>query len=73
MDAWALLFIPATLAIISLLLALSEWAESRVVSPRALIVRAANGRRLPPEQAEAFVAAECDRLLNRPGITTTSR
>ena len=56
-----------------LLLVFSEWAEDRVVSPRALIVRAANGRRLPPEETEAFVAAESDRLLNRPGLKTVSR
>ena len=65
MGPWGLLFIPVTLALLALLLMLSEWAESRVVSPRALIVRVANGKRLPPETAEALVAAEGDRLLNR--------
>ena len=73
MGAWALLFIPATPALISLLLVFSEWAEDRVVSPRALIVRVANGKHLPPERAEAVVVAEIDRLLNRPGLTTISR
>ena len=73
MGAWALLFIPATLALSSLLLVFSGWAEDRVVSPQALIVRAANGRRLPPDETEAFVAAESERLLNRPGVKTVSR
>ena len=73
MGAWALLFIPATLALSALLLVFSEWAEDRVVSSRALIVRAANGRRLPPDQTEAFVAAESDRLLNRPSLNTAHR
>jgi hypothetical protein len=67
---WALLFIPGTLVLIALLLVFSGWAEDRVVSPQALIVRAANGKRLPPETVEALVAAEGDRLLNRPGIKT---
>jgi hypothetical protein len=65
MGAWALLSIPATLALIAVLLMLSDWAEDHVVSPRALIVRVARGRRTPPERAEALVAAEVDRLLQQ--------
>ncbi len=65
MSAWGLLFIPGTLVLLSLILALSDLAENRVVSPRALIVRAATGRRTPPERAEVLVAAEVERLLNQ--------
>ena len=72
MGVLALLFIPGTLALMALLLVFSEWAEDRVVSPQALIVRAANGKRLAPEDVEVLVASEGDRLLNRPGIKTVS-
>jgi hypothetical protein len=44
---------------------LSDLAENRVVSPQALIIRAANRRRTHPDQAEALVAAEVERLLKR--------
>jgi hypothetical protein len=47
------------------LLLLSDWAEDHVVSPRALIMRVANGKRTPPERAEALVAAEVERLMHR--------
>ena len=65
MGAWGLLSIPGTLLLIALLLILSDWAEDRVVSPQALIVRAAKGKRTPPEHAEALVAAEVDRILRQ--------
>lgn len=65
MSAWALLSIPGTLLLLALVLFLSDLAENRVVSPQALIVRAATGRRTHPDQAEALVAAEVERLLKR--------
>ena len=68
MGAWALLSIPGILLLLGLLLFLSDWAEDHVVSPRALIIRAAKGKRTPPERAEALVAAEIDRLLKRQGL-----
>jgi hypothetical protein len=63
MGVWGLLTIPGTLALIILLLVLSDWAEHSVVSPRALIVRVATRRRTPPERAETLVAVEVERLL----------
>jgi hypothetical protein len=65
MGLWGLLTIPGTLLLIALLLALSDWAEHNVVSPRALIVRVATRRRMPPERAEVVVVGEVERLLRR--------
>jgi hypothetical protein len=64
MPAWALLLtIPAALAILSGLLAVSAFVEQRVLSPRSLILSAVRSRRSAPEFAEAFVAREFERLL----------
>jgi hypothetical protein len=61
---WLLLLsIPGTLLLLVVLLYLSDVAETRIVSPRALILRAVVGRRTSPEQAEVLVAAEVERLL----------
>ena len=51
--------------LLAVVLFLSDLAESRVVSSRALIIRAATGRRTDPDQAEALVAAEVERLLRQ--------
>ena len=60
---WSLLLIPGTIALLAVILFLSDVAETRIVSPRALILRAVTGRRTTPENAEALVAAEVERLL----------
>ena len=48
---------------LALLLYLSDVAETHLISPRALILRAVVGRRTTPEQAEVLVADEVERLL----------
>ena len=58
-----LISIPGTLVMLGLLLFLSDLAENRIVSPQALIVKAAKGRGTSPERAERLVAEEIDRLL----------
>ncbi len=60
---WSLLLIPGTIALLAAILFLSDVAETRIVSPRALILRAVSARRTTPENAEALVAAEVERLL----------
>lgn len=60
---WSLLLIPGTIALLAAILFLSDVAETRIVSPRALILRAVSARRTSPENAEALVAAEVERLL----------
>ena len=60
---WSLLFIPGTLALLVAILLLSDLAETRVVSPRALILRAVGTRSATPERTEALVMAEAERLL----------
>ena len=64
MGAWGLLSIPGTLLLLAWLLYFSQLVEERVVSPRALIVRVATGRRLPPERVEVVIAAEVERILS---------
>lgn len=63
MSAWSLLLIPASLGFICSLLALTVLAEQRVLSPRALIVKAAKARIAEAEYTEALVAQQYDRLL----------
>lgn len=63
MSAWSLLFVPASLALIVLLLLAVSWIEQRVLSPRALIVHTARSRSADPEQAEVFVAGQAEGLL----------
>ena len=63
MPTWTLLSIPGTLLLLALVLFLTEMAESRVVSPRALIMRAITARRTSPEMTERLVMAEAERLL----------
>ena len=60
---WSLLFIPGTLVLLIAILLLSDLAETRVVSSRALILRAVSTRRTTPESTEALVVAEAERLL----------
>jgi|GEM_PF-6472742 len=65
MALWGLLMIPGTVLLLGLLLGLSDMAEKRIVSPRALILRAVTGRRTTPDVAESLVTAEFERLLRR--------
>jgi hypothetical protein len=65
MSSFALLMIPGTLFLLALLLFLSQWAETRVVSSRALILKVVNGRRTSPEVTERLVAEEVERILQR--------
>ncbi|MDQ4134355.1 MAG: hypothetical protein M3179_14405 [Actinomycetota bacterium] len=63
MGAWSLLFVPASLALVVLLLACVSWAEQRVLSPRSLIVYSARSRGASADHVEAFVAAQAQPLL----------
>lgn len=58
-----MLFVPASLTLVVLLLACVSWAEQRVLSPRSLIVYSARSRRGTADQVEAFVAAQAQPLL----------
>ncbi|MDQ4132624.1 MAG: hypothetical protein M3179_05315 [Actinomycetota bacterium] len=64
MTAWSLLFVPASLALIVLLLVTMSWIEQRVLSPRALIVHSARSPHADPEHAEVFVAGQAKGLLD---------
>ena len=63
MPAWTLLSIPATFVLLALVLYLSDVAETRIVSPKALILRAVSARRTSPELTERLVVAEVERLI----------
>ncbi|HET7488310.1 MAG TPA: hypothetical protein VFJ85_10300 [Acidimicrobiales bacterium] len=64
-GAWALVAVPATLALLTGLLMLSAAAERRLLSPTKLIAGVVRGRRSTPEFAEAFVARQIDLLLEQ--------
>jgi len=57
------LLVPASLVLISLLLAGVTWFEKWVLSPQALIVHTARVRSVNPEHVEKLVAVESQRLL----------
>lgn len=63
MSTWFVLAAPFTWLLLWAVLALSEWAERRALSPPALIVASTRGRRTRPEHVERLVAQEYDRLL----------
>ncbi len=63
MSAWEVLFVPASLALVYFLLFVVSWFEQRVLSPRSLILHSARARGTRPEQVEALVAAQSQRLL----------
>jgi hypothetical protein len=70
MPIWTLLAIPGTFVLLALVLLLTDIAETRIVSPRALILRAVAARRTSPELTERLVVAEVERLLRAtPGDT----
>lgn len=55
--------------VISLLLALTEVAEQRLISQPVLLARVAQSRRLTPEYAEAYVSRRAAPLLaSRPDL-----
>lgn len=63
MSAWSLLLVPASLGFLSALLLITAYAEKRVLSPQALIVKAARARIAEAEYTEALVAQQYERLL----------
>jgi hypothetical protein len=69
----ALLMIPLSLGLISLLLFGMTWFEQRVLSPQSLIVYAAKSRQARPEQVEQLVAAQSERLLQGLQLTPGDR
>ena len=68
-SPWEVLFVPASLALVYSLLFVVSWFEQRVLSPRSLILHSARSRGTRPEQVEALVAAQSQRLLE--GILDT--
>ena len=63
MSPWEVLFVPASLALVYSLLFVVSWFEQRVLSPRSLILHSARSRGTRPEQVEALVTAQSERLL----------
>ncbi|MGI9032949.1 MAG: hypothetical protein ACR2HY_04575 [Acidimicrobiales bacterium] len=66
-SPWELLFVPASLALIFGLLFVVTWFEQRVLSPRSLILHSARARGSRPDQVEALVVAQSQRLLEAMG------
>ena len=71
MSAWALLFIPAALAGLALLLAGTAWLERSVLSPRSLVLHSLRSQRAGPEHVEVLVAQQYQRLLDRQEVKGT--
>lgn len=63
MNAWSLLLVPFSLAMLSAVLAGTAWLENKMLSPDQLIRASARSRRAPAEHVEAFVAAQAELLL----------
>ncbi len=62
-SGWLIAAIPATLALMAALLALSGFVEQHFLSPRSLILGAVRARHNTPEYTEAFVIRQLDLLL----------
>jgi len=71
--SYALLMIPLSLGLISLLLFGMSWFEERVLSPQSLIVHAAKSRQARPEHVELLVAAQSERLLQGLQVSPSER
>ena len=65
------LLVPASLILMSLLLAGVTWFEKWVLSPQALIVHSARVRNADPEHVEKLVAVESQRLLEQIALRPT--
>ncbi|MEW6155242.1 MAG: hypothetical protein AB1673_14840 [Actinomycetota bacterium] len=63
MSSLSLLAAPLCLALVVGLLWLAAAAEQRLLSPRAVMAYSIRSRRCRPEQAEAIVAHNAERLL----------
>jgi hypothetical protein len=60
-----LLLIPAALILLFVLLAATDYAETKVLAPRSMILYGVRSKRLRPEQAEVLIAAQAETLLAR--------
>ena len=67
MNAWWLLFIPLSLALLAGLLAATAWLEESMLAPHRLILASVRSRRARAEHVEAFVAKQAERLLKEMG------
>jgi hypothetical protein len=65
MGSLGLLLVPAALLVVTVLLFATAWLEENVLSPRSLILHTVRtrSRHVQPEQVEAIVAAQSERLL----------
>ena len=65
MGSLGVLFIPASLLVVTALLFATAWLEENVLSPRSLILHTVRtrSRHMPPEHVEQLVAAQSERLL----------
>ncbi len=66
MNLLPLLLVPTSMLVIMTLLTLTCWLESRLLSPRSLIVASARSRHAQPEHIERFIAAQSEQLLESP-------
>lgn len=65
MGSLGVLFVPAALIVVSVLLFATAWLEDNLLSPRSLILHTVRtrSRRVRPEDVERLVAIESERLL----------
>lgn len=62
---WLLLSIPAAIAVLAAVPALSAMVEEQFLSPRSLGISVIRTSRTTPEYAEAFIARELASLLDQ--------
>jgi hypothetical protein len=63
-----LLLIPVAILLIVGLLAATDFAETRVLAPRSMILYGVRSKRVRPEQAEQLIAAQAQTLLARSSV-----